>query len=160
MRAVETIGELLADASRDLAAAFAEIAIPGALRYTLGLPPPPRAGVPFGLLDQPRGRTVMLAGPGVLRDRAVDGLRAFAAAANVGVANTWGAKGVFNWDSPHHLGTCGLKADDFVLLGFDDIDLLWTAGLDPAESPPARIALGATIVPIAPADLEPFAAHV
>ena len=25
-------------------------------------------------------------------------------------ANTWGAKGVFPWDSPHHLGTCGLQA--------------------------------------------------
>jgi thiamine pyrophosphate-dependent acetolactate synthase large subunit-like protein len=160
MRAVETIGELLADASRELAAQFADIPIPGALRYTLGLPPPPRSGAPIGLLDQPRGRTVMLAGPGVLRDRAVDGLRAFAAAANVGVANTWGAKGVFNWDSPHHLGTCGLQADDFVLLGFADVDLLWTVGLDPAESPPTRIALGATVVPIAPGDLDPFAGHV
>ena len=49
---------------------------------------------------------------------ALEGLRALAAAGNLGVANTWGAKGVFNWDSPHHLGTVGLQADDFELLGF------------------------------------------
>lgn len=157
---METIGELLGDASRELAARFADIPIPGALRYALGLPSPPRLGSIAGVLDQPRGHTVMLAGPGVLRDRAVEGLRAFAAAANVGVANTWGAKGVFNWDSPHHLGTCGLQSDDFVLLGFADVDLLWTVGLDPAESPLDRISLGARIVPIAAADLEPFATRV
>ncbi len=102
----------------------------------------------------------MLAGPGVLRDRAVDGLRAFAAAANVGVANTWGAKGVFNWDSPHHLGTCGLQERDFELLGFGELDLLWVVGLDPDESPAARYSLGAVVVPIQPADLGTFATHV
>jgi thiamine pyrophosphate-dependent acetolactate synthase large subunit-like protein len=160
MHAMETVGDLLRDASRDLAAEFDAVPIPGALRYALDLPAPPRQGSPVGRLDQPRGRVAMLAGPGVLRDRAVDGLRAFAEAANVGVANTWGAKGVFPWDSPHHLGTCGLQADDFELLGFADLDLLWVTGLDPAESPAARYELGAKVVPIAPADLQAFADHV
>src|SRR5258705_5613753 len=105
---METVGDLLRDASKELAAEL-EVPIPGALRYALGLPVPVRGGPALALLDQPRGRAAMLAGPGVLRHRAVDGLREFAAAANVGVANTWGAKGVFNWDSPHHLGTCGLQ---------------------------------------------------
>jgi thiamine pyrophosphate-dependent acetolactate synthase large subunit-like protein len=158
--AVETVGDLVRDASRELAAEFDTVPIPGALFYALGLAAPARQGSPVGQLDQPRGRVAMLAGPGVLRERAVDGLRAFADAANVGVANTWGAKGVFAWDSPHHLGTCGLQARDFELLGFADVDLLWVVGIDPDESPPGRYELGARVVPIAPPDLEAFAGHV
>jgi thiamine pyrophosphate-dependent acetolactate synthase large subunit-like protein len=156
MRRMETVGDLLRDASRKLAAGL-EVPIPGALRYALELPAPPRAGSTVSTLDAPRGRTAMLAGPGVLRDRAVDGLRRFAAAAHVGVANTWGAKGAFSWDSPHHLGTCGLQADDFRLLGFGELDLLWVTGLDPLESPPERYELGARVVAIEPRDLETFA---
>jgi thiamine pyrophosphate-dependent acetolactate synthase large subunit-like protein len=156
---MDTVGDLLRDASAELADGL-EVPLPGALRYALGLPAPQRTGPAFGQLDQPRGRTAMLAGPGVLRDRAVDGLREFAAAAHVGVANTWGAKGVFNWDSPHHLGTCGLQARDFELLGFGELDLLWTVGLDADESPRARYELGARVVPIQSADLAPFATKV
>ena len=122
---------------------------PVRLSFALGLPVLGTTASTVSQLDQPRGRTAMLAGPGVLRDRAVDGLREFAAAANIGVANTWGAKGVFNWDSPHHLGTCGLQAHDFELLGFGELDLLWVVGLDPEESPPERYELGARVVPIA-----------
>jgi thiamine pyrophosphate-dependent acetolactate synthase large subunit-like protein len=91
----------------------------------------------------------------VVDDGAVEGLRAFAAAGDLGVANTWGAKGVFAWDSPHHLGTCGLQARDFELLGFGDADLIVTTGLVEAESPRERYALAPTV------DLEPrdLAAH-
>lgn len=157
---METVGDLLRDASRELAAEFDMVPIPGALSYALDLAVPARQGPPVGQLDQPRGRVAMLAGPGVLRARAVDGLRAFADAANVGVANTWGAKGVFAWDSPHHLGTCGLQARDFELLGFADLDLLWVVGIDPDESPPDRYELGARVIPIAPADLDAFTGHI
>ena len=69
------------------------------------------------------------------------GIRRFAEAANVPVANTWGAKGVFNWDSPHHMGTCGLQADDFALLGFADYELIVATGIDPLESPEERFGL-------------------
>ena len=86
--------------------------------------------------------------------------REFAAAAHVGVANTWGAKGVFNWDSPHHLGTCGLQADDFALLGFADLDLLWVAGLDPDESPAERYEFGARVVTLRPTDLAALATGI
>lgn len=157
---MDTVGDLLRDASPEVAAAFDEVPIPGALCFALGVRDAGPGGGPVSLLDQPRGRTAMLVGPGVLRADVVDGLREFAAAAHVGVANTWGAKGVFNWDSPHHLGTCGLQARDFELLGFAELDLLWTVGLDPLESPPARFALGAKVVPIRPADLTTFAPHV
>jgi thiamine pyrophosphate-dependent acetolactate synthase large subunit-like protein len=87
------------------------------------------------------GRVRVLVGPGVLAAGGVDALRAFAGAGDLGVANTWGAKGVFAWDSPHHLGTCGLQARDFELLGFADAELIVAIGLDADESPHDRIAL-------------------
>ncbi|HET6948995.1 MAG TPA: hypothetical protein VFI47_01370, partial [Acidimicrobiales bacterium] len=79
-------------------------------------------------------RPVVLAGPGVVQDGAVPGLHALAAAAHLGVLNTWGAKGVFDWRSRHHLATAGLQAHDFTLGGLGDADLIVTTGLDPAEA--------------------------
>lgn len=105
----------------------------------------------------PAGRAMVLAGPGVLRADAIDGLRALAACGNVPVANTWGAKGVFSWDSPFHMGTAGLQARDFELLGFDGADLLITTGLDFDESPPSRWEL-APSVDVDPRDLGALAA--
>jgi len=110
-------------------------------------------------IDDVAGRVVVLAGPGVIDADAVDGLRRFAAAGNLGVANTWGAKGVFSWDSPHHLGTCGLQARDFELLGFGDADAIVTTGLDDAESPYDRFAL-APVIDIEPTELGVLAGRV
>ena len=104
------------------------------------------------LVEARTGRVVVLAGPGVIDAGAIDGLRSFADAGSLGVANSWGAKGVFAWDSPHHLGTCGLQARDFELLGFADADLIVTTGIDRRESPPERFAL-APILDIAPSEL-------
>ena len=78
---------------------------------------------------------LVLAGPGVVRDNQVEALRSFAAQAGVGVVNTWGAKGVFAWDSPHHYGTAGLQARDFELAGFGDAELVIAVGVDPDEAP-------------------------
>jgi thiamine pyrophosphate-dependent acetolactate synthase large subunit-like protein len=105
-----------------------------------------------GGVEARSGRVVVLAGPGVIDDGAIDGLRSFAAAGSLGVANTWGAKGVFAWDSPHHLGTCGLQAHDFELLGFADADLIVTTGISDDESPRERFAL-APVVDVAPSSL-------
>jgi thiamine pyrophosphate-dependent acetolactate synthase large subunit-like protein len=110
-------------------------------------------------IDDVDGRVVVLAGPGVIDADAVDGLRVFADAGDLGVANTWGAKGVFSWDSPHHLGTCGLQARDFELLGFGDASAIVTTGLDDAESPHDRFAL-APVIDIEPADLGALAGRV
>ena len=62
---------------------------------------------------------------------AVPGLHDLAVSAGIGVLNTWGAKGVFDWRSQHHLATIGLQADDFVLSGLDEADLIIATGLDP-----------------------------
>lgn len=144
-----SIGELLRDVSPVLARAFDDVAVPAALEFALR--PDRPAITTMEAYPWPHGapRTVVLAGPGVLRDPIGLGIRRFAEAANVPVANTWGAKGVFNWDSPHHMGTCGLQADDFALLGFADYDLIVATGIDPLESPEARFAL-APVVHIAP----------
>jgi hypothetical protein len=117
----------------------------------------PVPDVPRSLNELPTGRVVVLAGPGVIDAGALTGLRDLAAARGLGVANTWGAKGVFNWDSPHHLGTCGLQARDFELLGWADADAILATGLDDAESPRDRFAL-APVLDVAPVDLAELAA--
>jgi len=106
----------------------------------------------------PGGRVVVLAGPGVIDANALAGLRSFAAARGLGVANTWGAKGVFDWDSPHHLGTCGLQARDFELLGWSAADAIIATGIDGAESPRSRFAL-APVIDVDPGDLAELAAR-
>jgi hypothetical protein len=83
-------------------------------------------------------RALVLAGPGVVRDSAIPGLCALAAAGRLGVLNTWGAKGVFDWRSRHHLATAGLQARDFLLGGLPESDLVIATGLDRAESPDER----------------------
>ena len=151
MSSVESVGELLRDVSVELAREFDDVAVPGAFAYALG--EEQVAVAPW--MSWPHGspRTALLAGPDVLRHPAgVRGVREFAAAANVPVANTWGAKGVLNWDSPHHMGTCGLQADDFELLGFADYELIVATGIDPLESPEERFGL-APVVHVEPGAL-------
>jgi hypothetical protein len=103
------------------------------------------------------GPILVFAGPGVVRRDEVDALQALAARGYVGVSNTWGAKGVFAWDSPHHLGTVGLQARDYELGGFADAALILGVGVDEDESPWARWALAPT-VQIAPDQLRALAA--
>jgi hypothetical protein len=99
---------------------------------------------------------LLLAGPGVIRHMAVPGLHDLAVSAEVGVLNTWGAKGVFDWRSQHHLATIGLQADDFVLSGLDQADLIIATGLDRAESPEERWRLAPALT-VPPAGLAPLA---
>ena len=99
---------------------------------------------------------VVLAGPGVIRHGAVPGLHDLAVSAGFGVLNTWGAKGVFDWRSRHHLATVGLQADDFVLSGLGEVDLIIATGLDQAESPDRRWQLAPALT-LPPAGLAPFA---
>lgn len=114
---------------------------PGAPTASPPAPPtaPPRWVDPDGALAgalAASDRPVVLAGPGVVAHGLVPGLHALAAAGSLGVLNTWGAKGVFDWRSRHHLATVGLQRDDLRLGGLDQADLVLTTGLDPAETPP------------------------
>jgi hypothetical protein len=101
---------------------------------------------------------IVLAGPGVVASGCVPGLHALAAAGSLGVLNTWGAKGVFDWRSQHHLATAGLQARDFELGGISDADLVVATGIDPLEAP-ARLWRdgGRSVVEVAPAALDPLA---
>lgn len=134
---------MLADALRavspDLAACFEGVPLPVALML-----PPPGARIawnptsrpvltPADLAD-PAQRVALLVGPLGLVD--VEGVHRIADALGAPVANTWGAKGIYPWDSPHHMGTCGLQRDDFTLLGLGGFDLVVAIGLDEAESRP------------------------
>jgi len=87
---------------------------------------------------RPGMRAVVLAGPGVMASNAVEGLRVLAARAGIGVLNTWGAKGLFEWQSPYHLGTAGLQEHDFELGGLGDADLVLATGINAYEAPPER----------------------
>jgi len=100
-------------------------------------------------------RPVVLAGPGVVRESAVPGLHALAAAGSLGVLNTWGAKGIFDWRSRHHLATAGLQARDFELGGLAEADLIIATGLDEQEAAaPWRLA---PVVEVSPCSLGPLA---
>lgn len=83
----------------------------------------------------PGARIVVLVGPGVISPRGLEGLRRLAERGGLGVLNTWGAKGVFPWDDPHHLGTVGLQERDFELAGLGGADLIIASGLNRHESP-------------------------
>lgn len=98
-------------------------------------------------------RTVVLAGPGALTTAGIRGTHALAAAGRLGVVNTWGAKGLFDWRSRHHWATAGLQARDVELAGLADADLVIATGLDPDESPVDRWTDLAPVLPVAPAQL-------
>ena len=100
---------------------------------------------------------MVLAGPGVVADEAVAGLHAFAAAGSLGVLNTWGAKGVFDWRSRHHLATAGLQARDFELGGVADADLVVATGIDPREAPDRLWREGRTVLEVRPSALDRLA---
>lgn len=145
------LGELLRPVSADLAAAFDDVDVPGALARVLGLGTPAPGSVDPP--EIPAGATVAaIVGPGVVAGDAVDALHRFADRARIGVANTWGAKGVYPWDDPHHLGTVGLQRDDFSLLDLDTVDLVLMIGTDPLESPDT--AIDRPVVHIDPHDLD------
>jgi hypothetical protein len=92
-----------------------------------------------------------LVGPGVLPH--LEGLHAAAERIGVAVINTWGAKGVFRWDSAFHGGTAGLQARDFELAGLGEADVLLTSGLDPDEVTSQPWSGRAEVVDIPPSDL-------
>jgi hypothetical protein len=97
------------------------------------------------------GTALILAGPGVVWEAAVPGLHDLAVKGNLGVLNTWGAKGVFDWRSRHHLATVGLQEGDFTLGGLGDVGVIIATGLDPLEAPDQRwrLAPSYTVLPSA-----------
>lgn len=85
-------------------------------------------------------------------------MRRFAAATGVGVLNTFGAKGLFRWDDPAHLGTIGLQERDVELAGVLDADVVLAVGLDDRELGPAD--LGPRVSVVEPSALESWVERV
>jgi acetolactate synthase-1/2/3 large subunit len=131
---MQTLGDLLHGDAPELAERFDAIPIPPAFRLAFVGPTPETTElVRYARLEAPGERIAILAGPHVVQH--VDALHAFAEHVSAPVANTWGTKGIYPWDDPHHMGTCGLQARDFELLGLREFDLVVTTGLDPLETP-------------------------
>ncbi len=82
-------------------------------------------------------RPVIMAGNGVIRERASAALVEFAETLNVPVATTFMAKGVIPYSHPLCLGAIGLQAHDYVAFGFDRADVVICVGVDMVEYPPA-----------------------
>lgn len=93
---------------------------------------------------------VVIVGSGVVRSEAQDVLAKFCAQSGHGVFNTWGAKGIFRWDDPRHLGTIGLQSQDFALAGAHEADLVITSGVDQFEASPDLI--GSYVIHDSPPD--------
>ena len=96
-------------------------------------------------------RVVVLAGPGVLPH--ADLMRVWATEHGLPVANTFSVKGLFRWDSPHHMGTVGLQARDFELAGFGEAERIYAVGVDERETPAEHWAIGGEVVELDPAHL-------
>jgi thiamine pyrophosphate-dependent acetolactate synthase large subunit-like protein len=144
-------GRAVIDDVADLPTALAawNVGVPyNAVEYVLDLdldaPAPPGSG-PVSFAGEVQAstlardiadvRSVIVVGPGVIRHDAVGALHEVASRLGAGVLNTWGAKGVYRWDSPYHFGTVGLQARDAELAGLTAAELVITSGLDPAELP-------------------------
>jgi acetolactate synthase I/II/III large subunit len=79
---------------------------------------------------------IVLAGNGVTRVGAANGLRRFADATGIPVAETFMGKGVIPADDPKALGAVGLQAGDYEMAGFGDSDVVITVGFDLVEHSP------------------------
>jgi thiamine pyrophosphate-dependent acetolactate synthase large subunit-like protein len=115
--------------------------VPGDAFPLVPADPPADLALALAKAREDPARVTVLAGPGVVRTGHVESLRRLAEVTGWGVLNSWGAKGVFAWDDPHHLGTAGLQEQDFALAGFAERFVILTGG-DPRESPRARWRLG------------------
>ena len=81
---------------------------------------------------------VVLAGPGVARDGAMQALILFSERLNLPVATTFLGKGVFPDDHPNALGTIGFMVKDYANFGFDEADVVVAVGYDLVEFSPSR----------------------
>ncbi len=76
---------------------------------------------------------IILAGNGVIRQRATAALADFAAALNIPVANTFMAKGALAFRHPMALGSAGLQKNDYENFRFDKSDVIICIGFDLVE---------------------------
>ncbi|MBI3345433.1 MAG: acetolactate synthase large subunit [Gammaproteobacteria bacterium] len=98
-------------------------------------PPAGRVSEAAALISAARN-PIILAGNGVVRAGASRELADFAGRLNIGVANTFMAKGVIPFKHPMALGSAGLQARDYVSCGFEEADVIICVGYDLVEYHP------------------------
>src|SRR2546430_1643332 len=81
---------------------------------------------------------IVLAGNGLVRVGASPALREFARITGIPVTETFMGKGLLDYEDEHFAGTVGLQTRDYALAGFDDADLVITAGFDLVEHAPSH----------------------
>ncbi len=81
---------------------------------------------------------LILAGNGVIRQRAHEALQSFAEATGIAVATTFMAKGVIAGSHDLSLGTIGLKARDLAWYAFEHADVVICVGYDMVEYHPEQ----------------------
>ncbi len=79
---------------------------------------------------------MILAGNGVIRNKAWKQLADFAEQLRIPVANTFMAKGVIPFKHPMALGSAGLQANDYISCGFSKADVIIYIGYDLVEYHP------------------------
>ena len=78
-------------------------------------------------------RTMIIVGPGVLRDGAAADVADFVTRIGAGVMTTMGAIGVVPFDHPAWCGVVGVQSDDPALGGLDECELVIAVGVDDDE---------------------------
>lgn len=78
-------------------------------------------------------RTMIVVGPGVVRDGVAGDVADFVTRTGARVMTTMGAIGVLPFDHPSWCGVIGLQADDPALGGLDDCELVIVVGVDDDE---------------------------
>ena len=78
-------------------------------------------------------RTMIIVGPGVLRDGAAADVADFVTRTGAGVMTTMGAIGVVPFDHPAWRGVVGVQSDDPALGGLDECELVIAVGVDDDE---------------------------
>ncbi len=78
-------------------------------------------------------RTMIIVGPGVLRDGAAADVADFVTRTGAGVMTTMGAIGVVPFDHPSWCGVIGIQVDDPALGGLDACELVIAVGVDDEE---------------------------
>src|SRR3989440_2240327 len=81
---------------------------------------------------------IVLAGNGLVRVGASPALREFARITGIPVTETFMGKGLLDYQDEHFAGTVGLQSRDYALAGFEDADLVITAGWDLVEHAPSH----------------------
>ncbi|VAX14300.1 2-oxoglutarate decarboxylase [hydrothermal vent metagenome] len=79
---------------------------------------------------------IILAGNGVVRNKAWAQLADFAERLRIPVANTFMAKGIIPFKHPMALGSAGLQANDYISCGFSKADVIICIGYDLVEYHP------------------------